>query len=454
MLIFYGAQPPEKVILCLMYHNPLSITPTDPEPRPYKHLTDEEVLLRYLLIWTMKQSVPGTKKPRGQEGEVQPLTVAEIFISVIDKCSGKSRVLDKLLSTLFKRTAMRVFFGGETTGETMARCEQLLSRGIGVIVDYTAPENGHVIDTNHYSGFVPSMYIHTIDGCATLRKHHPDQNIAVAIKVSTLADYEELKNLNRELLNPQHREADYDARYKALWERFEPIVSHAQKEHVRAYVDAELTEINPLIRRLCYDATDQGIPVGMTVQAYLKEAPDVVKEILKREKKPGVKLVRGAYMGPKYGAERKYIWDTKEETDDCYNRLAQELYKGGLPFLTIASQNQESLCRAALLRQEGSNYPLDVAGLLGMSDRLEVSEDLPQSRYVPYPGEGSILGAISYLGRRATEYAKNKVDGGITRGEDEFEALDKEFRQRSKLRAVARFIPNVLLTSNMLPASR
>lgn len=214
--------------------------------RPYAHLTDEEVLLRYLLVWSMKQNIPTFKKSLEPAGKEQHVTVAESLLTIMDKLSGKSKALDQLMGTLFKRTAMRVFFGGETLEETMSRCDQLLSRGTGVIVDYAAPENENITSADHYSRAVPDTYRKTIDACANLRAKYPDKNVAVAVKISTLAHYEELKTLNHELLNPTERGADYDTRYRALEERFEAIARHAQDQGIRAYVDAELTEINHL----------------------------------------------------------------------------------------------------------------------------------------------------------------------------------------------------------------
>src|SRR5579872_5520249 len=164
-----------------MIYNPLSIT----NPPPYTHLTDEEVLLRYLLVWSMKEKIPGAGKQPAPDGQKDGITVAEGFLNVMDMMAG-NKVLDRLMGKLFKRTAMRVFFGGETLEETMARCDQLLSRNTGVIVDYAAPENGHITDPDHYTRRIPDTYRKTIDGCAELRRKHPDKNVAVAVKISTL----------------------------------------------------------------------------------------------------------------------------------------------------------------------------------------------------------------------------------------------------------------------------
>lgn len=193
----------------------------------------------------------------------------------------------------------------------------------------------------------------------------------------------------------------------------------------------------------------------MTIQAYLKEAPVVVDEVLAREKKPGIKLVRGAYMGPKFTAERGRIWDDKTQTDACYDDSLEQKLIGHIPVLTIATHNQESLRRASRLNRGGSNYPLDTATLLGMGDGLEVDEDLPQNKYVPYTGSGgSILGAAAYWSRRGTEFARNTVEGGITRGEQEFGWIDDELRRRNIPAATFKLITNVLLSGKSLPASR
>lgn len=423
---------------------------------PYAEISNQELLLRCFLTWTMICQVPFVKRRSGIKAS--PVMLAEVLLAIIEKLGNlRFKPIRNLMSILFKRTAMRVFFGGETLSEAMQRCKQLLRKGIGVIVDYSAPENVSSLTPEHFSKVVPATYRETIDKCAEIQVKFPNQTVAVAIKPSTLEAYDKLISLCHELKNPKDRRADFRTRYNDLSNRFQGIVKHAQIKHVRVYVDAELTEINPLIRQLCYDSSDKKIPVTMTIQAYLKESPKVVKEVLQRNNKPGIKLVRGAYMGPAYAAERPLIWKTKEQTDKCYNQNLEKLF-GKVPVLTIATHNQESINRCSkLIKSNKSNYSVELATLLGMGDGLEVDEGISLLKYVPYPGKGSILGALAYMGRRGTEFARNPVENGIMRGEQELMWLKHELKKRTfgeKLEALLTFPKTILFNKNMLLPQR
>jgi Proline dehydrogenase len=138
-----------------------------------------------------------------------------------------------------------------------------------------------------------------------------------------------------------------------------------------------------------------------TYQAYLKGVPTNIARHLAMAEKDGytlgVKLVRGAYMKIE---PRHLIWDTKEDTDACYDGIVEALLtrrynsmlrpapeskdQTRLPSVNaiIATHNRESVQKAHSVRiqQAANNEPrieLAYAQLQGMAD--EISCDLINS---------------------------------------------------------------------------
>ncbi|KAA8574704.1 hypothetical protein EYC84_003954 [Monilinia fructicola] len=134
-----------------------------------------------------------------------------------------------------------------------------------------------------------------------------------------------------------------------------------------------------------------GAVIYGTYQAYLKACPQVVAKHMAIARKEnftlGVKLVRGAYMG---SDPRELIHDTKRETDECYDGIAEALIRqsynsvlqaadGEKEFqavdLALAGHNLESVRKAQVIRTEQAEKGEDrielcYAQLQGMADEV------------------------------------------------------------------------------------
>ncbi|KAI9648189.1 hypothetical protein NHQ30_002821 [Ciborinia camelliae] len=135
-----------------------------------------------------------------------------------------------------------------------------------------------------------------------------------------------------------------------------------------------------------------GAVIYGTYQAYLKACPQVVAKHMAIARKEnftlGVKLVRGAYMG---SDPRELIHDTKQETDECYDGIAEALIRqsynsvlqspaeDGEKFqpvdLVLAGHNLNSVRKAQGIRKEQAvngedRIELCFAQLQGMADEI------------------------------------------------------------------------------------
>ncbi len=262
---------------------------------------------------------------------------------------------------------------------------------------------------------------------------------------------------------------------EAVSRALDEICTETAKQGSRLWLDAEQQLLQPgldnwaieLMRRYNTPPTtttsnSSGAPlVYNTIQAYLKGARANVQRHLDEAEKEGfllgVKLVRGAYIEHEV---RGLIHDSKTETDESYNGIAEMLIcrRRQIPrsdgedvdvpvpvpaaALFLATHNAESADRAIRLYQGRleSGLPtvsvLECGQIMGMAD--ELSCELVQ-RYETAAVEGRIgaprtfkcmhWGTVSecmeYLHRRAIE---NR--GAVERTHHMRAALAREFRRR------------------------
>jgi hypothetical protein len=234
------------------------------------------------------------------------------------------------------------------------------------------------------------------------------------------------------------------------------ICTKAKNKRVRILVDAESWRFQKGIARVTLDLMrkynrDGYATVYNTYQAYLKSTPTRLAKDLAAAKDDkftlGLKVVRGAYMA---SDERSLIHDTKEDTDNAYNMIAQGALrrnigefgdKGSRAFplvnLFLASHNKESVVSAHNLHKQRvksglPTVPVRFAQLHGMSDEVSFSllgmndgDGTPEVyKCSTWGGLGECL---AYLLRRAIENRD-----AVQRTDSEYQALKKEAFRRCK----------------------
>lgn len=193
--------------------------------------------------------------------------------------------------------------------------------------------------------------------------------------------------------------------------------------------------------------------INGTYQTYKKCVPEVLTRHLIAAREGnftlGVKLVRGAYLG---SDPRECFWDTKEQTDDCFNGIASAVLtqqwssmlpgEGAFPnaSLMLATHNAESVRRARAICDAGAaKSEISFAQLQGMAD--EVSCELVEANSSPereagahaamptykYLTWGTTGECMKYLLRRAHE---NK--DAVQRTRDGRDAMWAELIRRCK----------------------
>ena len=229
-------------------------------------------------------------------------------------------------------------------------------------------------------------------------------------------------------------------------ERGIQIIVDAESQHWQAGIARTTLELMRKFNR------DGKAVIYNTYQAYLKATPAVLVHHMAEAEKDGftlgLKLVRGAYMT---SDDRSLIHDTKQDTDDAYNSIAQGALRQqiglfGAPGaharafpsvnLFLASHNRDSVLEANQLHRQRKQaglptVPVAYGQLHGMSDEVSFSL-LAQKSESGMPPEvlkcttwGSMGECVGYLLRRAVENRD-----AVLRTKDEFAALRREARRR------------------------
>jgi proline dehydrogenase len=244
-----------------------------------------------------------------------------------------------------------------------------------------------------------------------------------------------------------------------MLDALDEVAMKCKDRGIQIIVDAESQRWQTGIARTTLELmrkynTDGKAVIYNTYQAYLKATAASVAHHLAEAQRDrftlGLKLVRGAYI---LSDDRALIHDTKQDTDDAYNGIAQGAIRQHIeefgsegpdakPFpsvnLLLASHNRESVMSAHKLRQQRiaaglPTVPVAFGQLHGMSDEVSFSllaerdENQNPPEVLKCSTWGTMGECIGYLLRRAVENRD-----AVLRTKDEFAALKKEAWRRIK----------------------
>lgn len=238
----------------------------------------------------------------------------------------------------------------------------------------------------------------------------------------------------------------------------EEAITDCKRRGVKVIIDAESQRFQFGILQVGIDLMrkfnkDGHAVVYNTYQGYLKSTPASIQKHLaiagKEDFTLGLKLVRGAYLDTD---QRSLIHDTKADTDNAYNMIAQGALQQKLGDfgegqaqsfpsvnLLLCTHNKESAFAAHLLHQQRlrdqlPTVPVSFVQLQGMADHvsfglLALNNDGKGTGpdVLKCSTWGGLAECIGYLARRASE---NRDAASRTVGE--YVALKKETWRRIK----------------------
>ncbi|KAF2029066.1 pyrroline-5-carboxylate reductase [Setomelanomma holmii] len=306
-----------------------------------------------------------------------------------------------VLNVLLKRTLYDQFCAGETEQETKECVDRLKALGFkGVIltfgketvVDNKTQQSHHMSSTTEKGDEVEDAVTQDIEieawRVGTLQTMHLISGGDILAIKTTGGGPAVVEAFARGDLPPQQ-----------MRDALEEIAVQCKERGIQIIVDAESQKWQKGIDRTALELmrkfnTDGKAIIYNTYQAYLKGTRANILHHVEEAQKGGftlgLKLVRGAYI---LSDERSLIHDTKQDTDDAYNSIAQGAIRqqigdfgadgpGAKPFpplnLFLASHNRESVLAAHRLRQQRIEAGLPTVTvafgqLHGMSDEVSFS---------------------------------------------------------------------------------
>ena len=210
-----------------------------------------------------------------------------------------------------------------------------------------------------------------------------------------------------------------------LSRRLRPLLRLAKAQHVFINLDMEMHSLKELTLRLFQSTfTEQEFRdyphVGIAVQAYLRETPEDLERLIEWSGQRGtpvtVRLVKGAYWDTELIMARQRRWpspvyETKEETDFAYERLARRLLeRSDVIDCAFGTYNVRTIaaCIVEARRLDIPSARLEFQMLYGMAEPIKEALIEMGYRVREYCPLGEMLPGMAYLVRRLLENTSNE----------------------------------------------
>ena len=214
-------------------------------------------------------------------------------------------------------------------------------------------------------------------------------------------------------------------------ERLRVLLRRSHELGAHLHIDMESLDQRDAVLELILQLLSEpefhaGPSVGMVLQAYLRDSPDMLDQILafcgdegaKRSHPLTVRLVKGAYWDHELVQAAQHGWsapvfDFKPDCDLNYELLTRRMIDarvGGVPIrLAIASHNLRSVAHAiAYSRLSGApDEDLEIQILRGLGDPLQDAVAKLGLRARTYCPVGDLVAGMAYLVRRLLENTSN-----------------------------------------------
>jgi proline dehydrogenase len=241
----------------------------------------------------------------------------------------------------------------------------------------------------------------------------PVPRVNVSVKVSALSP----------LLRPEAPEIGRDDAAR----RMRPLLLRAKELGAHLHIDMESVDTLEATMQLVFDLLSEpelrdGPSTGVVLQAYLRESPDQLEQVLawarsvERTPPMVVRLVKGAYWDHEVVEARQHGWtppvfEEKAESDRNFEQLTRRLLEGW-PHVrpAIASHNLRSVAHAvAANRAAGrADADLELQVLRGLGDDLAAALADLDMRVRIYCPVGDMVAGMAYLVRRLLENTANE----------------------------------------------
>jgi RHH-type proline utilization regulon transcriptional repressor/proline dehydrogenase/delta 1-pyrroline-5-carboxylate dehydrogenase len=209
--------------------------------------------------------------------------------------------------------------------------------------------------------------------------------------------------------------------------RLRPLLRIARDEGAHVHIDMESLDsreavLDLVLEVLAEEEFQAGPSAGLVLQAYLRDSPDTLTQILdwvgraRRAVPLTVRLVKGAYWDHELVEARQHGWQTpvfevKAECDANFEALTRRLLAARPAVrVAIASHNLRSVAHAIGVSRAfgGRDEDLELQVLRGLGDDLQDALAARGLRVRTYSPIGDLVAGMAYLVRRLLENTSNE----------------------------------------------
>src|ERR1019366_7921206 len=207
-----------------------------------------------------------------------------------------------------------------------------------------------------------------------------------------------------------------------------PLLRHARSHGAHIHIDMESLDsreavLELVLKLLSAEEFSEGPSVGLVLQAYLRDSPDQLTQVLswatesRRTPPPlQVRLVKGAYWDHELVQARQHGWpvpvfEDKADCDRNFEALTRRLLAARPAVrVAIASHNLRSVAHAIAVNRllGGEDRALELQVLRGLGDELQDALAARRFRVRTYCPVGDLVAGMAYLVRRLLENTSNE----------------------------------------------
>jgi RHH-type proline utilization regulon transcriptional repressor/proline dehydrogenase/delta 1-pyrroline-5-carboxylate dehydrogenase len=327
------------------------------------------------------------------------------------------RAADATARRMIERLA-RQFIVGADTEHAFPALRALWDGGIAATVDLLGEKTVVAADADRYAARV----LETLNG---LRREAASWPVRPVLESDDLGPLSRVNlSVKASALAPHLAPLTAEDGLAEAAGRLRPLLHAARDADAFVYLDAEHHAVRDLNLRLARTVLDEpelrGVPAGIVVQAYARDAVEHLVEIIDwsavRPAPITVRLVKGAYWDAETVAADAAGWPSplfteKAETDANYERCVDLLHDAhGRVRAAFGTHNLRSIGSAiASARARGiadDGYELQL--LYGMAEPIQAAIQRSGHRLRVYAPIGELVPGMAYLVRRILENTSNE----------------------------------------------
>jgi proline dehydrogenase len=209
--------------------------------------------------------------------------------------------------------------------------------------------------------------------------------------------------------------------------RLRPLLRRARELGAHVHIDMESLDSREAVLELVLELLAEpefrsGPSAGMVLQAYLRDSPELLEQVLAWTRGVGrdppltIRLVKGAYWDHELVEARQEGWpvpvfEIKADCDRNFERLTRALLDARPAVrVAVASHNLRSVAHAIAYNRAigGADRDLELQVLRGLGDELQDALAARGFRVRTYCPVGDLVAGMAYLVRRLLENTSNE----------------------------------------------